>query len=96
MPRRFVPTPQRTKPSVIQPLPDDDRAWSRLPSVLHYTGMGHTKFYELIGKHLMPRPKLICGRSYWKVGEIREAVKKMEGGVARTSQVRNAESAKKR
>ena len=91
MPRRFVPTPRRTKPSVIQPLPDDDRAWSRLPSILHYVGMGHTKFYQLIGKQLMPRPKLICGRSYWQVGEIREAVKRLEEGFAQTSHRRNAE-----
>ncbi len=95
MPRRFVPTPKRTKPSVIQPLPDDDTAWRRLPSVLHFCGMGHTKFYQLIGKQLMPKPKLICGRSYWQVGEIREAVQRLEGGFARTSHDRNAESAKK-
>ena len=78
MPRRFVPTPKRTKPSVIQPLPEDDAAWSRLPSVLHYAGMGHTKFYELIGKKLMPRPTQICWESYWRVGEIREAVEKLK------------------
>jgi predicted DNA-binding transcriptional regulator AlpA len=95
MPKRFVPTPKRTKPSVIKPLPDDDTAWSRLPSVLHYAGMGHTKFYELVGKQLMPRPKLICGRSYWRAGEIREAVKWLEGGFARTLYDCNAESAKK-
>ena len=76
MPRRYG----RTKPSV-QPLPKDDTAWSRLPSVLHYAGMGHTKFYELIGKKVMPRPTRICGESYWRVGEIREAVNKLEGGL---------------
>ena len=52
-----------------------------LPSVLHFCGMGHTKFYELIGKKLMPKPTRICGGRYWRVWEIREAVKKLEGGL---------------
>jgi hypothetical protein len=57
--------------------------------------MGHTKFYQLIGKNLMPRPTLICGGSYWQTGAIREAVKRLEGDFARTSHHRNAENAKK-
>lgn len=92
MPRRCVPTPRRTKTSVIQPLPDDDAAWSRLPSVLHYAGMDHTKFYELVGKQLMPRPTRICGRSYWRAGEVREAVERLEGNFARTAHDRNADT----
>ncbi len=80
MPRRFVSSPKRTKPSV-RPLPEDDSEWSRLPSILQFCGMGHTKFYELIEKKRMPRPTRMCGGSYWRVGEIREAVKKLEGGL---------------
>ena len=77
MPRRYTFTPQRTKPSV-QPLSENDTAWSRLPPVLQFCGMGHTKFYELIGKKLMPKPTRICGGSYWRVREIREAIKKLK------------------
>lgn len=82
MPRQYpyASRARPTKPSV-HPWPEDDNAWTRLPSVLRFCGMGHTKFYELIKLKLMPRPNKLCGKSYWRVGEIREAVRKLEVGL---------------
>lgn len=67
--------------SKLPPLPQDPEALARLPQILDFAAMGRTRFYELIGKGLMPAPIKLGRSSFWRVGPLREAVKNLAGGV---------------
>lgn len=72
-----TPKPRPRSKSIYPPLPTDPDAFCRLPQILEFLGMGSSTFYILLKQSKIPKPQK-CGRSsYWKVGAIREAAKKL-------------------
>lgn len=63
-------------------LPQDPDALARLPQVLAFTGLSRTRFYALVKTQVMPKQVKVGTSSFWNVGAIREAVKRLQGEAA--------------
>ena len=69
---------QRTRAKIpLPPLPGDPGALARKQQVMEFSGMSNTRLYDLIKAGKMPGPIKIGRSSFWRVGAVREAVKKL-------------------
>ena len=79
-PPTVTPKPRPRAKSVYPPMPTDPEAYCRVEQILHFMGIGKSRLYDLIKKGDMP-PPLKGGRSsFFKVGKVREAAKKLMEG----------------
>jgi len=58
-------------------LPTDPEAYCRVEQILNFIGIGKSRLYDLIKKGDMPPPIKGGRSSFFKVGKVREAVKKL-------------------
>lgn len=71
------PAPRPRSKSTFSPLPTDPDALGRKEQCCEFLGMGASRFYQLIAEGKLPSPIKLGRSSFWRVGEFREAVKKL-------------------
>jgi len=74
---RTTTKPRPRSKSSFPPLPTDPEAYCRVEQILNFIGIGKSRLYDLIKKGDMPPPIKGGRSSFFKVGKVREAVKKL-------------------
>lgn len=79
-PATEAPKPRPRSKSSFPPLPTDPEAYCRVEQIINFMGIGKSRLYELIKKGDMPSPLKGGRSSFFKVGKVREAAKKLMEG----------------
>lgn len=71
---------ENARPQEYLALPPE--GFARKPAVLFATGLGHSKFYEMIKQGEFPAPRKVGRASLWDVTAVREWIAKTRGDAA--------------